>query len=130
MPNYICAFIYKKPRDLLDAYLNKRIFHTYKNLGLRCLGTHNEPSRHWEGDNGTPTPTKEKIEESIRLFTENIGSYVNCHAWFFTPETFRSSMLMIHELGLTSLYPDRVYNTIRPSNEFCVVMSKKAKTAG
>ena len=50
------------------------------------------------------------------------GEYIDRHAWQFTPDSFRTILRLLNELGLVALRPVRVYNSLFPTNEFWAVL--------
>ncbi len=120
-----------EPGRVLEAWLCKRINHTFSSFfAMSAETTHNDNLRHWQGDHGAPAPlTAEKAAELLREYEERSGrgEYVDCHTWFFTPDSFRALMVLLYELGLTELYPHRVYASLAGRNEFCAVLIKKER---
>lgn len=115
--------------DVLDAYEAQRKVHTLGNvIRHRALTTHNESVRHWAGDHKNPGYDQSIPHRAIlatQEFRRANGGYVDVHAWFFTPASFRILIDQLLELELTDLYPERVYNSVRGSNEFITVLRKK-----
>jgi SAM-dependent methyltransferase len=114
--------------DVLDAHIRKRMLHDPKSiLEYRLLRTHNEPMRHWKGDHGfrlideNPNIIQEAIIEASRYDQE----YIDCHAWRFTPDTFRSIITTLSNLKLTPMEPLRVYNSVRGTSEFTAILQKR-----
>ncbi len=115
--------------DILDAYEAQRKVHTLGNvIRHRALTTHNETARHWDGDHKDPG-YEQSISHRAMLATQEFrranGGYVDVHAWFFTSASFRTLIGQLLDLELISLYPERVYNSTRGSNEFMAVLRKK-----
>lgn len=113
--------------DVVAAHHETRTLHS-----LQCvveyiaLRTHNDPSRHWSGDHGDrlTTNTREQIGAAVRHYQDNAGSYIDTHAWRFTPSNFRSIIHDLHDLGYTDLFPTRVYDTPRDRFEFTAILSR------
>ncbi len=133
VPDKRYCFDHFKPEttlpDVLDAWTLGRDRHSLRSLCCSaCLGTHNDPVRHWQGDHGAPQEEGflDRIRAAFKRYEEGKNTYQDTHAWFFTPDSFRECLLALHALGLTTLYPTRIYDTIRGSNEFCAVLVKGA----
>lgn len=91
----------------------------------RALNTHNDPVRHWNGDHGPDdSNVLKRIEAAIAEWQHSAGSYIDVHAWQFTPDSFRGITASLFELGMTELRPLRVYNTPFGSLEFCALLAK------
>jgi len=116
--------------EILDAYSEKRDRHTARSVLLhRFYTVHNDPVRHWQGDHdenpfefyrasaALPSDIGRALDE-IR----NSNGYIDTHAWFFTPDSFRSICVQLKELGLIQGTVERVYNTVKNSNEFYAIL--------
>jgi SAM-dependent methyltransferase len=114
--------------DVLDAHIRRRIRHDPKNiLEYRLMRTHNEPMRHWNGDHGTRL-----IDESSHIVREALAEasrydqeYIDCHAWRFTPDSFRNIIATLSSLKLTPMNPLRVYNSVLGTVEFTAILQKR-----
>lgn len=116
-----------KAEDVITAHReNRRVHPRAAVLSYYTESTHNDPALHWRGEHG-PSPRPD-IEERAALAERELnnsdGGYVDIHAWFFTPDTFRTliqSLTAAREIPLTI---DHVYNTPQGNNEFNVVLRK------
>lgn len=122
--------------DLVEAYTKKRSYHSIKNvLEHHFLITHNDPRRHWAGDSGrNPAWSSLGDEQAGRLLKEvrqllSKSTYVDVHAWKFTPDTFRSVMHNLLQLGMTDFSVERLYPTLKGKNEFYAILHKEAAPA-
>lgn len=115
--------------DVLDAHQSKRRVHSLRSvIEHRALTTHNDCNRHWAGDHQDPgyrDSVAVRAAQAIREHVAANGSYVDVHAWQFTPESFRETMSMLFSLRFTSLRPARVYETPRSRLEFCAVLTRE-----
>jgi SAM-dependent methyltransferase len=114
--------------DVLDAHIRKRMLHDPKSiLEYRLLRTHNDPGRHWNSDHGMPLMNENSsiIQDAIAEASRYDQEYIDTHAWRFAPKTFRDVTATLLALGITSLEPLRVYNTVRDSNEFTAILQKR-----
>jgi SAM-dependent methyltransferase len=114
--------------DVLDAHIRKRLLHDPRSiLEYRLLRTHNEPMRHWNGDHGSRIidESTDIIHEAITEASRYDLEYIDCHAWRFTPDTFRSIVATLASLKLTPMEPLRVYNSVRGTSEFTAILQKR-----
>jgi hypothetical protein len=113
--------------DILGAHIERRTRHTASDLiEMRFLATHNDHHRHWNGDSGA-IANPMQMEAAARLAAmvgelEAGGDYVDCHAWRFTPRGFADAIHILHACGLSPFYVERLYPTVRGSNEFYAVL--------
>ncbi len=77
--------------QLLGAHLENRKVHTLSSVvEHRALTTHNDPARHWAGDHGDPEENRAaRIASAIQEINDANGAYIDVHAWYFTPQSFR-----------------------------------------
>ena len=111
--------------DVVRAHLRKDcIHHVGSVIEHWALTTHNDSSRHWMGDHGRPhiDSTTEPLERAIAECAANPERYLDVHAWKFTPDSFHRVVDLIAELGWSTFRPFIVFPTVRPRNEFCVVL--------
>lgn len=115
--------------QVMDAFQNKRATHCLRNvINHLAMTTHNNSMRHWRGDHSDPDYFANMGARTIvaeREFSRANGAYVDVHAWQFTPKNFRSIVRRLFDLGLTDLYPVRVYQTPCPRDEFTAVLQKR-----
>ena len=81
------------------------------------------------GGASTASPKWRPIRESLSAppfpSTEaSNGSYIDVHAWHFTPRSFRALLRDIKALNYTELEPIRVYNPLHNRSEFCAILRK------
>jgi hypothetical protein len=115
--------------EVIEAYYEKRKVHSLSNVIKQyALSTHNGAPKHWSGDHSTENRSAleicKKITSSIERYKNSNGSYIDVHAWRFTPESFRSIVTILYNLGLSPLKSARVYDTPRPMNEFTAILEK------
>ena len=119
--------------DVFGAYYENRHKHTATSVfEHRMLTTHNDSVRHWAGDHGlhpllTPiTPeTVAVVHETVSRIEATPG-YIDTHAWQFTPESFRALITLLAASGKISFQVERIYPTVKNSNEFYVVLVRSA----
>lgn len=116
--------------NVLYAHEQKRTVHTLQSvIEHRAMVTHNDGEMHWSGEHG-PFPPEEqarRVRLALAEYEAAAGGYLDVHAWYWTPETFRQTIGVVYHLGLADLLPVRVYQTPRPRFEFCAVLEKTAR---
>jgi len=111
--------------DVVEAHREQRRRHSLASVIEHvALTTHNDSGRHWAGDHGPPVPPDRaaRVENAIRDHDFNPGRYIDVHAWYFTPDSFRTIVETLSGLGLIGLELAGVYDTARDRNEFCAVL--------
>jgi SAM-dependent methyltransferase len=114
--------------DILAAHYESRTSHSLQSvIEHLVLTTHNESARHWSGDHGDRLSdhTRERIHAAVHYFQESAGSYIDIHAWQFTPSSFQSIIHDLHRLKYIELFPTRVYDTPRDRLEFTAILSRR-----
>jgi SAM-dependent methyltransferase len=112
--------------DVLEAYRANRKVHALKSvIEHRALTTHNVPLRHWQGDHGNPERQRAaRVRAAIAEYDDANGSYIDVHAWYFTPPSFRSIINTLRELGMISFDVAGLYHPAYGRNEFCSILCK------
>jgi hypothetical protein len=112
--------------DVLAASVDKPSRHSNRtHLSHRLLTSHNDPTRHWAGDNGDPVYLAGNAPLKAVLAGLPRGEdYVDSHAWQFTPKSFFTIIQSLHRAGLIDLWPERVYHTPKNVFEFVAVLKK------
>lgn len=116
--------------DVLDAHLRGAQLHSAGSVIEHvALTTHNDTARHWKGDHGDSAyrSTPERLTDAAMHYIQREGHYIDAHAWQFTPPSFRDVMQMLFILRLSSFEVERVYPTVRNSNEFYAVLKKTSE---
>ena len=110
--------------EVIEAHREGRQRHTLQSvIEHRALTTHNDPVAHWNGTHGDEEIDSAKVRSAITEF-EEADRYLDVHAWIFTPASFRIVMTALFSQGLTQFSIERLYPTLRDSNEFYVVLRK------
>lgn len=116
--------------DVLHAYHEKRKVHNLKSIiEHRCLTTHNDPKLYWGNSSNKIWPDKvssDSILNAINEYDSSLGSYIDVHAFFFTPSSFYKIIQLLFDLKLTALKVERIYPTKLNNNEFWVILKKGA----
>jgi SAM-dependent methyltransferase len=109
--------------EIIDAHHAKRTIHTLKSqIEHAALRTHNDPKRHWSGDHGELVEIKERIMTALAEFRGHPDQYVDVHAWYFEPSSFRETLDLLRELEYTNFSVARIYPTLRDSIEFWAIL--------
>jgi len=112
--------------DVLQAHREQRRTHTLKSVvEHRALTVHNDHRRHWAGDHGNPERDRAaRIKAALDEYESAAGRYIDVHAWYFVPPSFRSIVTSLRELGLIGLEVAGIYHTARDRNEFCAILKR------
>jgi SAM-dependent methyltransferase len=111
--------------QVLQAHREQRRTHSLASIVEHvALTTHNDSRRHWRGDHGEAVPADRaaRLRKAMRDHDFALGSYVDVHAWYFTPDRFAEIVEALGGLGLIGLELASVYDTVRGRNEFCAVL--------
>jgi SAM-dependent methyltransferase len=111
--------------DVVQAHFEKRTSHSLASLiNHHLMTTHNDLERHWLGDHGETIGVADpgSIERILQEYTLSNGSYIDVHAWQFTPRSFLNVLGQLHKSGLTTLTPKHVFGTPNNSNTFCAAL--------
>ena len=114
--------------QLLGAYSEKRRRHGLASLiEHRSLTTHNDAARHWAGDHGNPNEgLDEKINNALVEFNSvSNETYVDVHAWYFTPESFSQIISVLAQIGKIDFEIDQIYPTAENQLEFFAILHKR-----
>lgn len=109
--------------DILEA--RGSVTHTLQNIiEHRALTTHNDVKRHWRGDHGRPRYIEDPIvvKRAMDEFHNAKGSYIDVHAWQFTPNSFRQNIDTICQLGIIRMRVEVIFQTAFESVEFYAVL--------
>ena len=115
--------------DVLQAHREQRRTHSLASVIEHvALTTHNDSGRHWQGDHGPAiAPDRAvRLRNAIADHDAGAGAYIDVHAWYFTPDSFRDIVETLGALGLTGFEVAGVYDTARDRNEFCAVLRLSA----
>jgi len=112
--------------DVLEAFEEKRTYHSLKSvLEHRILTTHNEAVQHWAHDHGEYMQDYEtRTAAALEEYRSSNGSYIDVHAWYFTPASARVLLTSLRTLRFTELEIERLYPTRKGTNEFWLVLRK------
>lgn len=109
--------------DILDSYFNKQKFHKIKSvIEHRTLTCHNNSIQHWNGEHGSQSIGN--VKNAIDEYLNNKDSYIDVHAWQFTPDSFKNIIENLYNLNYIDFKIKNIYNTIYGSCEFLVILEK------
>jgi len=114
---------------VIQAHREQRRVHSVASVIEHiALTTHNDSGRHWAGDHGPAIPADQpaRLQRAAAAHAMSAGGYIDVHAWYFTPDSFRNIMETLGALGLTGLEVAEVYDTAHGRNEFCAVLRLRA----
>ena len=114
--------------QVLGAHLENRTVHSLSSVvEHRALTTHNDPARHWAGDHGDPNENRaSRIASAIQEISDANGAYIDVHAWYFTPRSFREVITDLSATKHISFSVQRMFPTRPNSNEFWAILQKHA----
>jgi SAM-dependent methyltransferase len=121
--------------EILQAHAERRTRHTLRSVvEHHAFKTHNDPHAHWR-DQASPTAMLPRVElknlaAALREYEEANGSYIDVHAWYLTPDSFRQIVKLLNELKLIHIQVERLYRTRRNSVEFWAVLTATPSDAG
>lgn len=120
-------FIPETPLSLIiEAYVNNHVRHPLHSVfEHRMLTTHNDSLLHWQGNHGKRyVSLKERYDIAMEDYRSAAGGYIDVHAWFFTPESFREIIRALPTIFTLSLVPIRIYPTRNGAIEFFAILRK------
>ena len=116
--------------DVVSAFTEQRQRHSVRSVLLhRFFTVHNDPARHWNGDHEEnpfdhfmdPDTITDDVKGSVDEL-RNSDEYIDTHAWYFTPQSFRVICKALNRLDLIKVKVERIYSTVKNSNEFYAVL--------
>jgi len=112
--------------DVIDAYLEARKVHTAKSvIEHRALTTHNDPASHFLGNHGNILSNQhERVKSAMDELNNAQGSYIDVHAWQFTPTSFTEVISQLNLLDLVDFEVYDVWDTASNTFEFMAVLQK------
>lgn len=109
--------------DVLTAYCENRKEHTLKSLiEHRCMLTHNDAGIHWNDQTEFNKPMFNTLNYHDALVEFNEQTYIDVHAWYFTPESFSDIIETLNRMGIIKMQLKKIYPTQYGSNEFFALM--------
>lgn len=147
IPDYrFCFDHFRNPSNIFEVlnsyYNNQDKPCPVSYLESKYFTCHNDSVRHWETMNdstknsfvaineykGFLTTQKNKIVNEIEdiknKYSECKSKYLDSHCWKFTPFTFRTIIEILYETKYIDFQIERVYKTLKGSNEFYVILKK------
>ena len=115
--------------DVLEAYATRRTRHSARSLAAQLFSlTHDNAARHWAGDHGhdpnaqLPNPDLREALSAMLRAVRSGADYLDARAWQFTPDGFRRMIDALAVFGLSPLRVERLYQTVKPGQEFYAVL--------
>ncbi|MDN5752640.1 MAG: class I SAM-dependent methyltransferase [Nitrosospira sp.] len=110
--------------DAIQAYEEQRVVHTLRSvIEAYSSTTHNNPRKHWRTlDAEHHFIDVEKVRNAINDWRNAKGRYMDVHAWYLTPDSFKEIIGLLRSLNLITLTIERIYSTRFESNEFWAVL--------
>jgi len=147
IPDYrYCFDHFRNPSnifEILDSYFNNQDKPSPVNyLESKYLTCHNDSKKHWESLHSSFKNTFVNINETknflniqsikiineikdiTKIYEKCKNEYIDAHCWKFTPFTFRTIIDILFKTGFIELKIERVYKTLKGSNEFYVILKK------
>jgi len=147
IPDYrYCFDHFRNPSnifEILDSYYNNSDKPSpVSHLESTYLTCHNDSVKHWEVlDNSIKNifvsinehktffnNQKNKIIDEIEIIKQKYqtckNEYIDAHCWKFTPFTFRNIIDILYQTKFIDFQIERVYKTLKGSNEFYVILKK------
>jgi SAM-dependent methyltransferase len=111
---------------VIEAHVENRKTHSLRSVvEHRALTTHNDPLQHWRGNHGEfMVSIGSRVEAAIAEYQAADGAYIDVHAWYFSPPSFRELVRALNETCYTGLYVERVYSTLYGMFEFWAILRK------
>jgi SAM-dependent methyltransferase len=110
--------------EVIVAHYERRKVHTLRSvIECRALTTHNDNFRHWLGDHGVRFENfEQRLKIAIQEFNDAKGSYIDVHAWYFTPDSASEILSNLQSLSLSPFQVHRVYPSRYGANEFWMIL--------
>jgi len=104
-------------------YINNEKHNIKSVIEHRALTCHNNTILHWDGDHGEQSIFN--IQYAIDEY--NTGKFIDVHSLQFTPDSFENVIGLLNKNNFIDMQCDKVYPTVRNSNEFYVILKNKMK---
>lgn len=120
-----------KISDIFNAYYERRTLHTIGSV-IEHFGMtiHNNTQKHWDDTQQIKDKSKVRIlnpaqiSSALKTYNANIGTYIDVHAWQFTPISFSNILNCLIEMREIPFSKVRVFGQIKGSNEFTAIIEK------
>ncbi|SFT16267.1 hypothetical protein SAMN04488040_3513 [Sulfitobacter marinus] len=114
--------------NVLEASFEQRERHSLSSIvNLYGTSTHNDPTRHWRGDHfdeGYHATITQRAQHALTLYGPSNGSYVDCHAWCFTPDSFAQICSTLYQMKKIRLRLEAVGDTRVNTLEFSAIFRR------
>ena len=115
------------PHQVITAHLEHRKLHSLENIiANRHFLAHNNPRKHFLGCHGIQHLNNGLSSQINNTFLElhNLEHYKDCHAWYFTPKSFKQIINQLNQIGYINLKVEKIYPTFPGKLEFYAILSK------
>jgi hypothetical protein len=149
IPDYrYCYDHFRNPSNIFEV-LNNYYTKQDKPSAVSILETRyakrncsNDPNEHWDTLNQSKQNLFVSINENInylhnnkdklildiknikKVFEDEQNIYIDSHCWKFTPFIFRNILEILFETNYIDFQVERIYKTLKNSNEFYVILHK------
>lgn len=112
--------------QVLSAFYEKRKIHTLQSIiEHRSLTVHNDAIQHWnEPAMCAPSVDIDRVKLAIDEWINSNGTYIDVHAWYFTPKNLVQIIKIIKDMRLINLSVKNIYPTEKNSLEFFCILKK------
>jgi len=117
--------------DVLEAHVHRRTRHAVRKvIADQMMHAHNDAKQHWLGEHGSdprfdgPNEYRSQCILRAMAYHDAGDTYIDAHAWQFTPDTFKSIINELHAVKMSPLKVARLYSTVFGSFEFYALLEK------
>ncbi len=111
--------------ELVSAHQERRSRHTTTSLiKHRSATTHNNAVEHWAGSHGFTVGISQEILAQSENYWNDKNAYIDCHAWYFTPDSWLAVINELKSLDLVSFEVEYMQATQLNDIEFYSVLRK------
>jgi predicted SAM-dependent methyltransferase len=111
---------------VLQAHQENRLKHSMESvINHRVNLTHNDSVLHWLGDHGKRNELQiELIQKAIEDYRNCGDTYLDCHAWYLSPDNWKHIISVLAGLCLIELELEFLQETQRNDIEFYAILRK------
>lgn len=111
--------------DVISAHQESRHRHAASTLlKHRSCMTHNDPVEHWNNNHGSFSGLNREMLKETQILWDDKDSYIDCHAWYFTPDSWVIIVNELKRLDLLSFEIEFLQSTQVNDIEFYSVLRK------
>lgn len=125
-----------KISEIFNAYYDKRKRHSIGSIiEHRAMTTHNDQKVHWSENSNARQHVDliathfldlddDKIKRAIAEYEDEGDTYIDVHAWQFTPISFSTILNCLIKLKLIPFSKVEVFGPVKNRNEFVSIITK------